>query len=214
MKLYNMQSSPFAARCRIQIYAKGLDVDIVEMPVQLPDEYEQTNPIRKVPALEINGRVIPESSVICEYLEDLRGEPSLRPKDPLDLAQMRLLMRVADLYIMEHMEKLYPQLRPDTRDAEVVRELLEGTARGVHLLDLYLEDGPYAVGGALSLADCALVPVLYYVATFCPMFGETEPFRRADNVTRYYDVIRQDPYVARVLDEVDTGLKEAMGGTS
>ena len=57
MKLYNVYGSPIAARCRIQIYAKELDVEIVEPPggVSSP-EYKAINPTGKVPASTSTAR--------------------------------------------------------------------------------------------------------------------------------------------------------------
>jgi glutathione S-transferase len=72
MKLYNLDLSPFAARCRIQIHAKGLEIPSEEPPGGLSsDEYKKINPTGKVPELELDdGTVLSESAVICEYLED------------------------------------------------------------------------------------------------------------------------------------------------
>ena len=83
MKLYNVYLSPFAARCRIQIYAKNLAVDLVEPPGGLQSaSYKAIAPIGKVPFLDAEGFLLPESELICEYLEDRFPEPSLRPAAP------------------------------------------------------------------------------------------------------------------------------------
>ena len=81
MKLYNVPLSPFAARCRIQIYAKKLPIELVDPPGGLGSEsYRRLNPTGKVPALQLDdGFVLPESAVIGEYLEDRFPEPALRP---------------------------------------------------------------------------------------------------------------------------------------
>lgn len=216
MKLYNMTVSPFAARCRIQIYAKGLDVEFVEMPVQLPDDYAEINPIRRVPALEVDDTVIPESQVICEYLEDAEGEdvgsgPSLRPDDAQACAEMRLLTRIADIYIMEHMEKLYGYLRPETRDKKVMAELGEGIAKGLGFAAHYLSGDRYAVDGELSLADCALMPVLYYVKTFCPALELGDLLIHNKTAASYYFATLEDPHVGKVIGEIHDGLQPLLG---
>jgi len=82
---------------RLLLYAKGIDVEIVEPPgfhasTQSKGDYLRINPIGRVPTLVLDdGRALPESEVICEYLEDAYPEPSLRPADPWDRARMRLL---------------------------------------------------------------------------------------------------------------------------
>ena len=102
MKLYDLALSPFAARVRLQVYAKGLAVERLEPPGGLAsDAYKKINPTGKVPALELeDGSVLPESSVIAEYLEDRFPEPSLRPADPATRARMRLLVHLCDLYVV------------------------------------------------------------------------------------------------------------------
>ena len=66
MKLYSRPLSPFASRCRIQIYAKQLPVELVAVPVPNPSDYRARNPIGKVPALEVDGTIIPESMTTFE----------------------------------------------------------------------------------------------------------------------------------------------------
>ena len=86
MKLYQADLSPFASRVRIQLYAKQLDVPFADPPGGLSsDEYKKINPTGRVPALEVDGTVIPESTVIFEYLEDRFPEPSLQPAEALEM---------------------------------------------------------------------------------------------------------------------------------
>src|ERR1700761_6203992 len=106
MKLYQTYTSPFPTRVRLVMYAKGIEAEIIEPPgfhttTESKGDYMRINPIGRVPALVLDdGRVIPESEVICEYLEDAYPEPSLRPKDPFALAQVRLISRLCDIYLV------------------------------------------------------------------------------------------------------------------
>jgi glutathione S-transferase len=62
--------------------------------------FKQINPRGQVPALDHDGRIITESTVICEYLEDAFPDCSvkLRPADPYDIAQMRVWTKWVDEY--------------------------------------------------------------------------------------------------------------------
>ena len=63
------------------------------------DWYKAINPNGQVPALDHDGRIITESTVICEYLEDAFPDaPSLRPADPYGRAQMRIWTKWVDEY--------------------------------------------------------------------------------------------------------------------
>src|SRR2546430_1822987 len=122
MKLYSLPLSHFAARVRIAIREKGLDVEIVAPPGEapFPEEYRRVNPLGKVPALDVGGRVIVESEVINEYLEDRFPTPPLLPVDPEARARARTLSRLHDLYLEPALHPLFFQLDPSTRDAGVV----------------------------------------------------------------------------------------------
>ncbi|OYW45183.1 MAG: protein ligF [Sphingomonadales bacterium 32-68-7] len=63
------------------------------------DWFKAINPRGQVPALEDAGRIVTESTVICEYLEDAHPTAaSLRPEDPFDRAQMRVWTKWVDEY--------------------------------------------------------------------------------------------------------------------
>src|SRR6267154_614977 len=84
MKLYSMDLSNFATKSRLVIYEKGLNVEMAAIPggkLSSP-EYAQVNMLGKIPALDADGLLIPESEVINEYLEDKYPTPPLLPKSP------------------------------------------------------------------------------------------------------------------------------------
>ncbi|MEN6543510.1 glutathione S-transferase family protein [Parvibaculum sp.] len=213
MKLYNAQLSPFSARVRLAIYAKGLDVEIVDgfSTPELEAEVERLNPMHKVPTLVFDGEALPESEVICEFLEDLGRGPSLRPTDPLEAARVRLLSRIGDLYVMEPMNNLFGQINPKGRDQALVDRMLTELRKGIGWLSFYLDGAPYAVGGKLSLADCTLAPMLFLYVEVGPMFGIADVFAIAPTLRSYYEGLKKDPHVARVLTELDVALRKAMG---
>ena len=117
VKLYSVSFSPFAARCRIAIYAKNLDIKIVMPHSDVgSQELKRLNPTAKVPFLQAADLLLTESEVICEYLEDLNPQISLRPAEPHHRARMRLFSRLSDLYVVEPMFPIYPQLGADPQD--------------------------------------------------------------------------------------------------
>ena len=66
---------------------------------QHADWFKAINPNGQVPALEHDGKVVTESTVICEYLEDVFTDyPSLRPSDLYLRAQMRIWTKWVDEY--------------------------------------------------------------------------------------------------------------------
>jgi len=213
MKLYNAQLSPYSARVRLSIYAKGLDVVIVDgfSTPELEAELERLNPMHKVPTLLIDGKALPESEVICEYLEDLDLGMSLRPKDPAEAARVRLLARIGDLYIMEPMNNLFGQINPKGRDQALVDREIAELRKGLTWLAFYLDGSAHAVGDKLTLADCALAPMLFFYEQIGPMFAVADVFEGIPTVRSYYNGLKNDPHVARVFGELDAALRKVMG---
>ena len=219
MKLYQSNLSPFASRCRIQIYAKGLrDIECCPPPGGMAsDEYKTHNPTGKMPALAVDGHVLGESEVICEYLEDRFPTPSLRPAGALERAHVRLHSRVTDLYILDPLFELLPHMNPENRDQAVVDENLALLRTNLAVWEDYLtrsgySGGGYAVGDALTLADCAMVPALFVAVTLLPMFGLTDPLAATSQLARYWQEIQKDESCGRVLNEMTEGFKVLMSG--
>src|SRR5580658_5329634 len=101
MKLYSWDLSPYSARVRMQIYAKGLtDIAIEEAPTVFTKQFYQDHPIGRIPFLEIDGEATPESDVIAAYLEEIYPEPSLLGATPRENAHVRTLARIGDIYLM------------------------------------------------------------------------------------------------------------------
>jgi glutathione S-transferase len=87
----------------LALYEKGLDfTHNVLNPAKFEhhsDWYKAVNPRGQVPALDDDGRIVTESTVICEYLEDAHPTAvKLRPADPYDVAQMRIWTKWVDEY--------------------------------------------------------------------------------------------------------------------
>lgn len=63
---------------------------------QFAPDYLKLNPKAQVPTLVHDGQVIRESSLICDYLDDLYPQPALKPENPAQIARMREWIKDAD----------------------------------------------------------------------------------------------------------------------
>jgi len=213
MRLFNADLSPYSARVRIALYAKSLPVEIVSPPGGTGSaEFKRLNPTGKVPALEDGGGVVVESEVICEYLDDRYPTPALRPADPLARARMRTLSRFADLYLSPPLTALFGQMNPATRDPKLTAEKLGEVAVKLDQLEALVVAGPYAAGAELSLADCALAPIFFFLTRLMPAVGGPDPLAGRPKLARVGDAVAKHPAVAKVLAEMETAMAERMGG--
>ena len=212
MKLYDSKLSPYANRVRLQLYIKGLDAQLIDVPGggTHTAEYAKINPLEKVPTLEDNGFFLPESGVIGEYIEDTRPTPSLRPTDAKERARMRVMYNIADQYILNPLFELFDQVNPATRDAKIVDEQLTALSTGLKGLEHFIVSGKYAMGAQASLADCALVPSLFYAAGIGPMLGQGDILAATPKVKAYWASVQTDPSVAKVIGEMAAALAAYM----
>ena len=207
MKLYNSDLSPFAARCRMQLRAKHLPVELAAPPA----DRSAVNPVGKIPALHVDGRIIPESEVICEYLEDRFPEPPLRPASLEDRALVRTLSRIADLYVLAPLFEIFGQINPATRDTALVTKKLAELLKGLDQLEQFISGERYAVDNRLTLADCTLAPALFFVVALAPRFGEADILAARPRLKSYWQNIGQDPIAAGVLAEMGRAMQQRMG---
>ena len=193
----------------MQIYAKNIsDISIELPPGFLTGEFAKTSPIGRIPALDIDGDIIPESEVISEYLEEIYPEPSLLGSTPRETAQIRTVARIADIYVMNNMFMVLPQVRRSTRN-EAIRDLLtKQVLRGVKALEHYIGDQGFAVGKRLTIADCTVVPALFLVDNVLPTLDVENPIPSRKKVAAYWAAIQSNEYASRTLVELHRGLAE------
>jgi glutathione S-transferase len=217
MKLYQTYASPFPTRVRLLIYAKGIEVEIVEPPgfhasTQSKGDYLRINPIGRVPTLVLDdGRALPESEVICEYLEDAYPEPSLRPADPWGRARMRLISRICDVYLVMAMVPFFNLAGRSRRHwtPEAIEAAAAKVAEALDYLEHYIGEDGYAVGRSLSQADGALVPQLVLASEWIPgLFGTPDPLPARPKLSAYWAAVQTDPLAARVIGETREAIAE------
>ena len=97
LTLYDAERCPFAARVRLTLAEKcvpydTVDIDLDDRPAWL---YEK-NPAGRVPVIEEDTLVLPESAVIIQYLDERYLEPPLLPADPGERALARVLIERFD----------------------------------------------------------------------------------------------------------------------
>ena len=149
LTVYDAVRCPFCARARIALDEKGVPyrkvaIDLSNRPAWL---YEK-NPLGRVPVLEDGNFVLPESSVIMEYLEERFPSPALLPASPEERAHARLLVYRFDLLGDDYYKAFFRQ----------EQEGLERFGERLAELEARLERQPYLIGSSFGLADIAYVP--------------------------------------------------------
>jgi glutathione S-transferase len=209
MKLYSGDLSPYSARVRMQIYAKGITDIAIELPASFfTPEFRRQFPIGRIPVLDIDGDMMPESEVIAEYLEEIYPEPSMLGATPRETAHIRTIARIGDIYIMNNMFMLSGQSYAATRNQGVIDLLAGQVVRNIKALDKMIGADGFACSGRVTMADCALVPGLFMVENVAPALGVDNPIPANANVAAYWAAIQTNAHAAKTLAELHRGLEE------
>ena len=210
MKLYSVDLSPYSAKIRMQLYAKGLEQVAIERPATfMTPAWRETSPIGRLPVLELDdGSIIAESDVIAAYLEEVYPTPSLVGATPKESADVRVLARLADAYLITNIFNLAGGQGRPLREGELRDRFVAGALRGLEALERIIDGaGGYACLGQLTLADCALVPALFMIENVLPHSGVENPIPAHAKVAAYWAAIQSEPAAARVLAEARRGLQ-------
>ena len=209
MRLYSVGRSPFAARVRCVIYAKGLDIPQVAPPASglKGPEYLAINPLGRLPALVLDdGEVIPESEVIVEYLEQVFPAPAVTPTEPRARARARLIARAAELYLLGPVFELFPQMDPSRRDPAATERAFARLEEGERQLEALLGDGPYAAAPQPTVADFMTVPAWFWVGEMHRAFGREAALADLRRTQRLLSAAQAHPLLGRVWREMQDDL--------
>jgi len=162
-------------------------------------------PLMKFPLLvdDHSGRVVPESSIIIEYVSQrYPGRIELIPQDPDVALEARLQDRFFDLQIHEPMQKhVGDKLRPAAeRDPHGVQQAHAQIERAYDMLEQALNGRSWAAGNTFTLADCAAAPALYYADRIHPI-TQARP-----RLAAYLQKLHARPSFARAFQEAQPYL--------
>src|ERR1700682_6167971 len=91
IKLILMYSSPYSERVRWAFTFKGLPYEKKDyQPGVDEEEVKKLTGQAQVPVLLVNGEIIPDSTVILNWLEEYKPEPALMPTTDKERAQVIL----------------------------------------------------------------------------------------------------------------------------
>ena len=159
------------------------------------------NPTGKVPAMTTEqGTCLSESSVLLDYLEDAYPDTPLYPANAEARAQVRQLMKVAELYLELPARRLLPAALAKVAIADSVKdEVRAGLERGVNSLRALAEFAPYLAGEQLTLADIHLRYALAIPKLVGPAQLDFDVVAAVDGLAQW-DAMMADSDISRKID--------------
>jgi glutathione S-transferase len=162
IKLYTFPPSTNSRKVRIALIEKGLEferinIDLTKREQKSPD-YLKIHPFGQIPALDDEGFVVYDSTIINEYLEDEYPYPSLMPSDSEGRARARMMEDFRDAHFNPYFVHLIQESRkPEAeRDAQRIDNAKLEITKAFDRIEAELQDKDY-LAGAFSLADVAFM---------------------------------------------------------
>jgi glutathione S-transferase len=162
MKLFTFATSPYARKVRIVLDYKGIAYEPIERCYSLDrkQDLREASIRAEVPVLVLDdGRTIADSTIICEYLEQVYPQPAVFPVDPYQRARMRRIEDLCDrTFDAVGFGYFLGVLRKDAPEAEPIKSAAREECRALlGVLERELEAGGDYFCGAIGLADFAAI---------------------------------------------------------
>ena len=207
LTLYYHPLSSFCMKVLAALYETGVPFE--KKLIDLGDPASRAElvaiwPVGRFPVLRdgVEERVIPESTIIIEYLAGRFPAAGLIPDDPDSARQTRLRDRFFDLCVEVPMQKIVgDRIRPDGAKDPFGVDQARGQLRIAYgMIERDMAERTWAMGEAFSMADCAAAPALHYAA-------KVEPFDPAQTaLAAYLERLKARPSFARALKEAEPYL--------
>ena len=202
LKLGGFAVSNYYNKVKVALLEKGIPFEEVFCMTSQDENYLKRSPMGKVPYLEVDGRFLCESQVICEYLEDHYPDRPLYPKDVFERARVRELITVMELHMELVARRLYTQaFFGGTVSDEIKKHVEKDLVKGVRAFKQLAKFSPFVAGADLSCADCAAGVHLPLVSLASKIVYGRDALEDCAPVKPYLKMLNERPAFRKMNDE-------------
>jgi glutathione S-transferase len=207
--VYGANVSPFVRKVRVVLAEKKQDYTLEPVsPFAAPPEFLTISPLKRIPVLRdtdvAEPNTLPDSSIICDYLEHKFPEPALYPKDAFVRGRALWFEEYADSIVAATVgtglffERVVKRMLRQQPDEEICRKTLgEKLPPLLDYLNKELMGREYLVGDAFSIADIAVGSMFVNFAHA----GEAVDGGRWADLAAYIARIHARPSFKALIDE-------------
>ena len=161
MTLYSGTTCPFSQRCRIVLFEKGMDFQIMDVDLfNKPEDLAVMNPYNRVPVLVERDLILYESNIINEYIDERFPHPQLMPADPVMRARARLFLFRFENEMFCHIDALE---KGNQRNADAARNIIRDSLTTISPV---FTRQKYMLGEEFSMLDVAIAPLLWRLNSY------------------------------------------------
>jgi RNA polymerase-associated protein len=156
MTLYSGSTDPYSHRCRIVLFEKDMDFEVIDVDMHnKPEEIASISPSGKMPVLVERDLILTESNIINEYIDERFPHPQLMPPDPVMRARARLVLFNFEHDLFTHVNTLEHSLSKASDKAR--QEIRDSLSQ----LTPILTKQKYLMNDEFSMLDVAIAPLLW-----------------------------------------------------
>ncbi|XP_044154973.1 glutathione S-transferase omega-1-like [Bufo gargarizans] len=198
IRIYGMRFCPYVQRAILVLVAKGIKHEVVNINLKnKPDWFFEKSPLGLVPSIETSDdKIIYESLIICDYLDEAFPGVKLTPADPYEKAQQKILLEhfnavrilAFNILLARTKNEDYSELK--TKVFEKFKPFEEAlTKRNI----------PYLGGESLSMIDYMIWPWFERLH----VSDITEVLEKMPRINAWYKLMLQDPAVKQTFIHPD-----------
>lgn len=166
MRLYSGTVCPYSHRCRIVLFEKGMDFEVIDVDqMDKSDEIALGNPYSKVPVLVERDLVLTEANIINEYIDERFPHPQLMPADPVMRGRARLFLHRFEQELYSNVAVIEQGGKPADKARAIIRENLTQLAQ-------ILTKQKFLLGNEFSMLDVAIAPLLWRLDHYGIVMGK------------------------------------------
>jgi len=155
MTLYSGTTDPYSHRCRIVLFEKGMDFEVIDVdPANKPEDLIEISPDNRLPVLVERDLRLDIANIINEYIDERFPHPQLMPADPVMRARARLFLHNFEVQLFAHL----PDIENNTKNADKARTAIRD---GLTMIAPIFSRQQFMLGEEFSMVDVAITPLLW-----------------------------------------------------
>ena len=197
MKLYSNSTDPFSHRCRIVLFEKGMDFEVID--VDLTDQSEDLSilsPYSDSPVLVERDLVLTDANIINEYIDERFPHPQLMPPDPVMRARARLFLKDFENELFVHMIDM------DSSDQSKKTAAKKIITETLIKLTPILNKQPYLLHDEYSMLDVAIAPLLWRLDHY-----EIKLPNQSSSILKYADKLFKRPMFEEAMSPTEKAMR-------
>ena len=200
MKLYSNATDPFSHRCRIVLFEKGMDFEVIDVDLNnKPEDLSILSPYSDCPVLEERDLVLTDPNIINEYIDERFPHPQLMPADPVMRARARLFLKDMENELFIHMKNIEAK---ESKVRENARKVVTNT---LIQLNPILDKQEFLLHDEYSMLDVAMAPLLWRLDYYDIKLGN-----QCKALLKYADKIFSRPLFEEAMSPAEKAMRTSI----